>query len=93
MPRKRKSEAVESKPRKRKEPEPIAAPEPISEAELIPVAEPAPAEPVGLRCRRCNCGHFFTIRVTPTSQNRIMRRRECRHCGLRVTTIERQIGV
>ncbi len=43
----------------------------------------------GLCCRHCGCGHFRVIYTRPTWGNRIMRRRECRHCGKRMTTWER----
>jgi len=46
-------------------------------------------EPRGLRCPRCGCGHFLVIYTRPKPQGRIMRRRECRHCGRRLTTCEK----
>ena len=101
MPRKRKPETNESKPeksRKRKVveplPEPMTAPEPSASVQSVPFLKPKTEpeiKPVGLRCRRCNCGHFETIRTTPISHNRILRRRQCRYCGLRVTTVEKQL--
>ena len=43
----------------------------------------------GLECRQCGCKHFRVVYTRPTWGNRIMRRRECRHCGKRVTTWEK----
>ncbi len=43
----------------------------------------------GLECRYCGCKHFFVVYVRPAWGGRIMRRRECRHCGKRVTTWEK----
>ncbi len=64
---------------------------------IDPGASPAPAEVVppeedglGLECRRCGCRHFYTIR-TERVRGAIVRRRECRHCGERITTKERAI--
>jgi hypothetical protein len=46
----------------------------------------------GLVCRHCGCKHFRAIYTRPTWGGRIMRRRECRHCGKRMTTWERAGG-
>lgn len=54
-------------------------------------AAEAPKEP-GLECRRCGCHHFRVIYTRPMPDGRIQRRRECRHCGWRVTTVERAVG-
>jgi len=43
----------------------------------------------GLACHRCGGHEFRVIYTRPTWGERIMRRRECRHCGKRVTTWER----
>jgi len=43
----------------------------------------------GIVCRRCGCGHFRVLYTRPATRGGIRRRRECRHCGTRVTTIER----
>jgi len=43
----------------------------------------------GLLCRRCGCRHFRTIYTRPGAFGSVRRRRECRHCGLRITTVER----
>ncbi len=42
----------------------------------------------GLVCPKCGCKHFYVIYTRPTWGGRIMRRRECRHCGKRITTWE-----
>lgn len=42
---------------------------------------------LGLRCPRCGCGHFKVIYLKRLP-GRIMRRRECRHCGRRMSTWE-----
>jgi hypothetical protein len=42
-----------------------------------------------LECRYCGCKHFRVVYTRPTYGGRIMRRRECRHCGKRMTTWER----
>lgn len=46
----------------------------------------------GIRCPACGCGHFRVIYTRKTIGARIVRRRECRHCGRRVTTTERVSG-
>lgn len=43
---------------------------------------------VGIECSRCGCGHFEVVYTRAASGGRIIRRRECRHCGRRVTTQE-----
>lgn len=47
----------------------------------------------GIRCSQCGCGHFQVVYTRHrTSPDRIERRRECRHCGKRITTWEKVIG-
>lgn len=48
-------------------------------------------EPKGLVCRRCECEHFLVI-YTRKQLGKIVRRRECRNCGLRISTTERETG-
>ena len=48
----------------------------------------AQTEKRGLECRGCSCKHFRVVYTRPTWGGRIMRRRECRHCGRRMTTWE-----
>jgi len=47
-------------------------------------------EKQGLICRNCGCRHFMVVHTRRTSKNRILRRRECRHCGRRITTYEEE---
>ena len=46
----------------------------------------------GLACRHCGCMHFHILYTRRTCGGRILRRRECRHCGRRVTTYEKAVG-
>jgi len=45
----------------------------------------------GLVCRNCGCKHFRVIYTRPPRGGRLVRRRECRHCGRRITTWEKII--
>lgn len=49
---------------------------------------PAKEDQKGIACRHCGCQHFHVVYTRPTWGGRIMRRRECRHCGKRLTTWE-----
>ncbi len=44
--------------------------------------------PRGLMCRQCGCGHFRVLYTRRALGGRLLRRRECRHCGQRMTTYE-----
>ena len=46
-------------------------------------------ESSGLRCRTCGCRHFRVV-YTRARAGVIVRRRECRYCGRRITTYERE---
>lgn len=46
--------------------------------------------PRGLRCRHCGCAHLRVIYTRRGQGERIVRRRECRNCGKRLTTWEQQ---
>ncbi len=46
----------------------------------------------GLRCRHCGCRHFYVIYTRPYRGGQLVRRRECRACGNRITTREHAIG-
>ena len=46
----------------------------------------------GLHCPECGCRHFRVIYTRPTWGGRILRRRECRHCGQRIMTRESFAG-
>jgi hypothetical protein len=50
-----------------------------------PVAQ---ADKRGLECRYCGCKHFRVIYTRPAWGGRLLRRRECRNCGKRLTTWE-----
>jgi len=47
------------------------------------------SEKRGLECPRCGCHHFRVLYTRRAWGGRILRRRECRHCGRRVTTYEK----
>jgi transcriptional regulator NrdR family protein len=50
-------------------------------------------KPQGLVCRVCGCRHFWVVYTRPSARpGWITRRRECRHCGKRITTREREVG-
>jgi len=44
----------------------------------------------GLECPRCGCRHFRVLYTRRAWGGRILRRRECRHCGRRMTTYEKR---
>lgn len=46
----------------------------------------------GLECPRCGCEHLYVVYTKRSWGGRIVRRRQCRHCGRRVTTVERVSG-
>jgi transcriptional regulator NrdR family protein len=43
---------------------------------------------VGLVCRACGCQHFRVVYLKRLPNGVLMRRRECRYCGKRITTRE-----
>lgn len=45
-------------------------------------------EPRGIACRNCGCRDLRVLRTWKTVSGKIGRRRECRHCGRRMTTFE-----
>jgi len=57
------------------------------------------SEKRGIECPRCGCRHFRVLYLSACGHaqagtrrawgGRILRRRECRHCGRRVTTQEK----
>lgn len=54
-------------------------------------SKPTPApDPLAVRCPKCNCGHFMVVYTRVSPAGVIRRRRECRHCGHRITTYERR---
>lgn len=44
----------------------------------------------GLECRRCGCKHFRVVYARRTANYGILRLRECRHCGRRISTVEKE---
>jgi hypothetical protein len=46
----------------------------------------------GLECRHCGCRHFWIVYTRCGWGGRLIRQRECRQWGKRITTAERQIG-
>ena len=46
----------------------------------------------GLECPLCGCGHFRVLYTRRAYGGRLLRRRECRHCGRRITTYEKIEG-
>jgi hypothetical protein len=46
----------------------------------------------GLECRYCGRKHFHVMYTRRGAGDKLIRRRECRHCGKRMTTWERPIG-
>jgi len=57
-----------------------------------PPNSPKPTEAKGLVCPKCGCRHFYVVYTRHGFGNKVVRRRECRHCGKRVTTWEQLIG-
>jgi len=55
---------------------------------VIPGIDPDETREKGLTCPDCGCSHFRVIYTRPAARGRIQRRRECRHCGRRFTTME-----
>jgi hypothetical protein len=53
-----------------------------------PAGHTAETEKRGLECRWCGCKHFQVLYTRAAWGGRIMRRRQCRHCGKRMTTWE-----
>lgn len=61
----------------------------ITVANDLPINDAPDNRPVGLECRKCGCRHFYVIR-TSKRDHKIVRVRECRHCGAKITTFERE---
>lgn len=64
---------------------------PLDFSHAVPPLPPSPlrADVKGIVCPRCGCGHFRVVYTRAKLGGRIMRRRECRHCGRRITTWEK----
>lgn len=46
----------------------------------------------GLQCSKCGSRHFWVVQTRSAGGGKVIRRRECRHCGQCVTTWGRMIG-
>ena len=57
-----------------------------------PKSTPPKESSRGLECRYCGCRHFRVIYTRRGWGGKLIRRRECRHCGKRMTTWERPVG-
>ena len=57
-----------------------------------PTNQSQPDDDRGLACPECRCRHFFVVYVRRAKHQRVMRRRECRNCGRRITTYEKVSG-
>ena len=53
-----------------------------------PTEQRTPVQRQGLTCPRCGCGHFRVLYTRGAASGRLLRRRECRYCGRRITTYE-----
>jgi len=73
-------------------PEDLPAAPPAAGAERPVYAMPGMAHKRGLECPRCGCWHFHVLYTRAAVGGRILRRRECRHCGWRLTTYEKVDG-
>lgn len=62
------------------------------ESTATAAAAALPAEQRGLECRQCGCRHF-EVCYTRQQENQIMRVRQCRHCGRRLVTYEKPVGI
>jgi transcriptional regulator NrdR family protein len=50
-----------------------------------------PAPKRGLECPICGCAHFRVLYTRRALGGRLLRRRECRYCGRRITTYEQTV--
>ena len=57
-----------------------------------PKVENTAGEKGGLECRKCGCRHFRVVYTRRARSGKLVRRRECRNCGKRMTTIEQEKG-
>jgi transcriptional regulator NrdR family protein len=49
------------------------------------------AQKHGIECPRCGCRHLYVV-YTRHRMKKILRVRECRHCGRRIKTYEQACG-
>jgi transcriptional regulator NrdR family protein len=50
-----------------------------------------PEKKRGLVCPKCACENFRVVYTRRALEGRIVRNRECRHCGRRIMTYERVV--
>ena len=55
--------------------------------------ERTPTQKRGLKCPKCGCGHFQVLYTRRALGGRLLRRRECRYCGRRITTYEQSAAM
>ena len=53
---------------------------------IVPGVDPADGAVV---CPACGCRHFRVIYTRRDAGDRVVRRRQCRYCGRRLSTVER----
>jgi hypothetical protein len=78
------------------DPPPLMIPDARPELETVepsavpPLPPPAARQPEdrGLECRECGCRDLRVVYTRPMSNRKILRCRECRHCGRRISTTE-----
>jgi len=52
-----------------------------------------PTQNRGLECPQCGCAHFRVLYTRRALGGRLLRRRECRYCGRRITTYEQSAAM
>ena len=57
-----------------------------------PPADEQEEEAYGLSCAKCGCQHLPVYYTRPRRGGYIVRVRQCRHCGERLTTREKVVG-
>ena len=51
-----------------------------------------PSKKRGFECPTCGCAHFRVLYTRRALGGRLLRRRECRYCGRRMTTYETSVS-
>ena len=57
-----------------------------------PTDKRMPMQKRGPECPKCGCRHFRVLYTRRVWGRRLLRRRECRHCGRRMMTCESSAG-
>lgn len=60
---------------------------------IQPIDNKQSASKRGLECPGCGCGHFHVLYTRRALGGRLLRRRECRYCGRRITTYETSTAI